>query len=828
MQFQQGACGVPPPTERCLVKWIEDLLQDLGFGIRSLRKTPAVTAIAILSAALGIGASAAVFSVIHGVIIEPFPYKDVDSLMSIEVRDPARPGGRTYYSTDQFLEFASRSSVFDGVVASTISDVLWTGIDEPQRLRGNHVTNGTFAVMGVPPLLGRAAEPRDFAPDAPPIAVLGHRFWQRQFAGDPGVIGRSLLLNGKLRTVVGVMPKRFMWRGADVYLPIVFEHGKVVENVRYVHVLGRLKPGATRAQAAADLTPIVAYLRSKEPSEFPEKFRVGLLSFKETFPTGLRKELWVLFGAVGLLLLVACANVSNLLLTRALARRREMAVRSALGAGRLRIVRQLLTESLIVAFGGGTLGLILAIVGLQAILSLIPPGTLPDESEVAVNLPVLLFALALSVGATIVVGLAPAFHGSRGEPGGPLADAGRGAAGGGRGEAAARSGMVVASLALSLVLLVGASLMVRTLLALQEVDPGFSPEKVLSVRVPISEDRYDSRGKRNAFFTEVIERLESTPGVLAVGINSGLHPLGNMAAPVEVSGNAAQDSRAVMIHQVDRGYFTVVGILPVTGRLLEKNEIALGRNVAVVNESFVRRYSANLDAIGRLVTIPRMRRAPVLLQHATFEIVGVARDRLNAGVEMDVMPEIFIPWTIAGLADRLVLLGDSRASGLAAAARTQVRAVDRNQPVTEIRTVQDYLREYSYAGPRFSFVLFGVFACVGLALATSGVYGVVSGSVSRQTREIGVRIALGATPAGIVSMVMRRGAILLGTGVASGLVAGGVAVRVVESQLWSVSRYDWVSYLGTSLLLMLVGLFACFWPSRRAARVNPNEALRHD
>jgi putative ABC transport system permease protein len=277
------------------MRWIEEFGQDLGFGFRSLRKTPSITIIATLSAALGIGATAAIFSVIYGVVLEPFPYKDVDSLMSILVRDPAQTGGRTYYSTDQSLEFSERSTVFDGLIASTISDVLWTGIDEPQRLRGNHVTSGTFGVMGVPPLLGRTAEPPDFAPDSTPVVVLGYRFWQRQFARDPGIIGRQLLLNGKMRTVVGVMPKRFMWRGADVYLPIVFERGKVLENVRFVHVLGRLKPGVTESRAAADLAPIIADLKAAQPTEFPDKWRVGLLSFKETFPTGLRKELWVLF-----------------------------------------------------------------------------------------------------------------------------------------------------------------------------------------------------------------------------------------------------------------------------------------------------------------------------------------------------------------------------------------------------------------------------------------------------------------------------------------------------------------------------------------------------
>jgi len=336
------------------------LWQDLRYGARMLLKHPGSTALAVLSLALGIMATTAIYSVIHAVVLDPFPYKDVDNLMSVKVQEPGQRGYRTYYSTDQFLEIAERSSIFEGVIASTISDVLWTDGAEPQRLRGNYGTPNTFQVMGVPPLLGRTIVPDDGSPAAAPVAVLGHRFWQRQFGGDPQVVGKQLRLNGAVRTVVGVMPKRFMWRGADVYLPIVFQRGQVVEGVRNVHLLGRLKPGVTAAQAEADLRPIIADLKQREPAQFPDRWQVSLLSFKETFPSSIRENLWILFGAVGLLLLIACANVSNLLLAKAGARQKEMTVRAALGASRARLVRQLLTESLILAVIGGVLGVLLA------------------------------------------------------------------------------------------------------------------------------------------------------------------------------------------------------------------------------------------------------------------------------------------------------------------------------------------------------------------------------------------------------------------------------------------------------------------------------------
>jgi putative ABC transport system permease protein len=804
----------------------EGFLRDIRFAVRNLARTPGFTTTAVVSLGIGIMATTAIYSVLRAVVLDPFPYKNVDSLMSVRVSSAAVRGSRTGYSVDQFLEIAERNTIFEGVIASTISDVLWTGEGDPQRLRGNHGTFNTFEVMGVPPLLGRTPTPEDARPGAEPVVVLGYKFWQRQFGGDPGVLGRQLRLNDIMRTVIGVMPKRFMWRGADVYLPITFERGRTVEGVRNVHLLGRLKPGITNAQAEADLAPIIADLKKKEPEQFPEQWRVGLLPFKETFPSGITRDIWVLFGAVALLLLIACANVSNLLLSKITSRQREMTVRAALGANRGRLVRQLLTESLLLALLAGVLGTALAYAGLPAILALVPPGTIPDESEITLNTSVLAFALAVSALTSIVCGLAPALQGSSADLIGAMREAGRGLAGSSR-QAMLRKSLVVVEVALALMLLAGSSLLVRTYAAMNAADLGYPPDRVLTMRIPLPARNYPDAPRRIAFFQDLLSRLASVPGVQSAGINTGLHPFGNMWTSVDVAG-APPNVEPVSIHQVSSGYFDALGIRVAAGRQFTSTDIDHAQPVALINERFARTRLENRTPLGQTVRVPRLKQPPFNSQADSFQVIGVVRDTLNRDIAEPVMPEVYVPYTVTAAANIVAVRTEMDPASLSRTIVAQVYAIDKNQPVMEVKPVRVLLREYSYATPRFNLILLAVLASVGLILAVVGVYGVMSAAVAQQRHEIGVRMALGATASTIAQMVVRRGLWLLAIGVALGLAGAGLIARLLARQVWNVPPFDPLAFGLVSLILLAAGLQACFWPARRAARIDPIAALREE
>lgn len=808
-----------------MTRTLDTLRQDFRYALRMLRHSPAFTGAALLSLALGIGATTTIFSVIYAVVLEPFPYKDPDTLMS--VRGNATEGRRgigTYYPIDDFVEIAERTRAFTGVIASTISDVSMIGTGEPERLRGNYITANTFDVMGVPPLLGRASTADDAKPGAPPIALLGYTFWQTRFGGSRDVLGQQLRLNGTVRTVVGVMPHRFMWRGADVYLPIPFARGQILDGVQFVHLMGRLRPGVTREQAAADLTPILNDIGRRYPEPIGP-FRVELRSFKESFASSLREPLLLLLGAVGLLLLIACGNVSNLLLARASAREREIALRSSLGASRGRLIRQLLTESVVLAAAGAALGVALAYVGLRAILLLVPPDMIPAESEIVMNRQVLLFTLAVSACSAILFGLMPSLQTARRDLANPMRESGRSLTGGVK-QARLRNLLVVAEVALSVVLLVGAGLMIRTLINMKQVGLGFEPARILSMRVPLDVRRYDSAEVRGRFFADLIERLRALPGVESAAASLSRPPFGGRGSRIVVPGQSVDTSRGVAVNEASPDYFRLVGATLRRGRTFTEQDVAARRRVGVVNEAFLKQYYPSGDPIGRSVHLRYLTQPPINAPDDSVEIIGVTRDVLNTDIDRATLPEIAVPYTLNAEYMSVLVKTVLPPRQLERAVRGQVYAIDKDQPVTEVETLEALMDRWSFSVPRFNLVLFSIFAGLGLLLATIGVYGVISYAVSRQTQEFGVRLALGAQRTDIIRMVVAGGLRLVAIGIVFGCIAAVAAGRLLATQIWGVSPYDPLSFAVVILLLLIVGLQACLWPARRAARVDPMTALR--
>ncbi|MBI3681594.1 MAG: ABC transporter permease [Acidobacteria bacterium] len=520
---------------------------------------------------------------------------------------------------------------------------------------------------------------------------------------------------------------------------------------------------------------------------------MGLLSFAETFPSGIRDTLWLMLAAVGLLLLIACSNVSSLLLAEGIAREREMAMRAALGAGRGRLLRQLLSESGVLALAGGALGVLLAYVGTKA----------------------------------IIFGLAPAWHGSRTNLAAAFQETGRGSSAGRR-HSLARAALVVTQVALSVVLLASAGVMVRTMLAVRSVDLGVKPGPLLTLRIPFAEARYPDSRRRAEFIESLLERLAGTPGVAAAAVNTWFHPFGNFAAPVEIAGQAQQDSRRVTIHSVSPAYLSVHGIPLRRGRFFDEADMKTRRMVAVVSERFVKRYFAERETLGAVVRVPRLRQPPIRMASDQLEIVGVVGDTFGGSFREEI-PEIYLPHTLAGLADCLIVraIADSPMSILTAV-RAQVLAIDKDQPVSDVKTLDRRLTESFFSSRQFNAVLFGVFAALGLLLAVVGVYGVLANAVTRRAREIGVRMAMGASLGDIRSLVAGQAARLLSIGIAIGLAATVLTSRLLEDLIWGVRPFDPVSIGAVALLLGLAGLAAAWLPARRAARVDPMTILRYE
>jgi putative ABC transport system permease protein len=806
--------------------------QDLRYGFRGLVRQPAFAFLAVLTLGLGIGAATTIYSVIHNVLLNPFPYADADRFATVQIRDTssARPGGRNFFRVPEFLDYQEQNNVFDEVIGGGFEDVLHATKEGTEQFGGGMVTGNMFAFLGTPALIGRTLTPDDAKPDATPVFVMSNRLWLNRFSADPGVVGRTFVLNGVPTMCVGVMPRRFFKLNAEIYRPIVLDRADPRTNSRFYMFQARLKPGVTFTEATADLDVIARRLAKVYPDIYPKQFTVHVVSWADSIVGQFKTTLFTLAAAVGLLLLIACSNVANMLLARSAAREREMAIRLSVGASRWRVIRQLLIESLLLAFGGVIVGALLAFGGLKALVLMIPEGLIPRESQIELNVPVLIFSVAIAVVTAIVFGLAPALQTVRRDMVEPLKTAGKGAGGGFRG-GKLRNTLVVVEVALSLMLLAGAGLLMRSFINLQQQDLGLNPDNILAVRLPLAPGQYDTAAAKQRFFEAVLQRLHALPGVVSATETSTLPPYGGIRSDVDVPGKPQVEKRQALFQLCSEGYFPTVGLRLIRGRTLSAVDVNDARRVAVVNQTLAERFFGREDPIGQRIKLTMLEtlREGGAVEDPVFEIVGVISDARNQGIQDPVMPEAFIPYTLTGAFQRGILVrtsGDPTA--LLNSVRREIWAVDRGVALTNTGTLKTFLAQFSYAEPRFALVLLGVFASVGLALVAIGVYSVIAYTVSRQTQEIGIRMALGARRSDVLGMVVRMGLRLVAIGVVIGLIASFGATRVMMHQLWGVAPHDPTTLLAAVAVMALSGLAACLFPARRATRIDPIVALRYE
>jgi len=811
------------------------LWKDTRFAIRNLIKTPGFFLVAVLTLALGVGASTAIFSVLENVLVEPFPYPDAQRFMSIQIHDTEQnqPGGRGAYSGSELLDYIEQNHSFDRVIANANGDVLYRHGEGTELLRGNYVIPGTFEFLGMPAFLGRVMQPADYEPGAPPVFVLRFKTWMKEFAGDPTILNQTFILNDAPRTLVGIMPPRFGWGDADLWIPEKPSHATqdaVVAGAfpRYWFFLGHLKPGVTVKQAAADATVIANRLSKVYPKDYPKHFTVEIHSLADLVVGQFRKTLYIVFAAVALLLLIGCGNVANLLLARATTREKEFAIRTALGATRGRLIRQLLVESLILALGGAVFGALFGWAGLKFLVAMMPQQIIPAEAVIGLNAPVLLFTLGVAVLTTLIFGLVPAMKAARMDLNDPLRDAGKGQSGAFR-HTKLRNAVVVLEVALSLTLLVGAGLLMRSFQALREVHLGFQSDHILVARLPLPEARYKTAAQVAGFYRPLLQRLKALPGVVEATETSTLPPYGGIPSEIEVPGKTHTEKWESIFQLCSEGYFSVLRLQFLDGRAFTEAEVDGARKVAVVNQTFVKKYFGGENPIGRQVRIARLTEFEDKVAEPNFEVIGVVADALNQGLQDPPRPEMWIPYTVTGSGLRGILVRTSQEPlSMLNAVRHEVWATDSNVALTFTGTLEGYLSDFSYAGPRFGSMLMLVFGGVGLILVTVGVYSVLSYTAARRTQEIGIRMALGAKGSDVLGMVVRMGLQLVAIGVGLGLVISVSLGKIISTQLWGVSAYDPMTLSCVPALLLATGMVACWLPARRASRVDPMLALRYE
>ena len=818
---------------------MESILQDIRYGVRTLLKTPGFTAVAVIVLALGIGANTAIFTVVNSVLLRPLPYPDSDRLAMLWETNPRfQIGVDTLPVTHgNFMDWREQNSVFEYVSALAVGRLNLTGGDEPERISSASVSPNFFNLMGSEPKLGRAFRDEEEKPAARKVVVISHALWQRRFAGEPGVIGEAMTLDGESYTVIGVAPEGFQFPRAndlpyfigvssptDLWRPMTLT-GDFVSKKRANHqlcVISKLKPGVTREQAQTEMAAIATRLEQSYP-ESNQGIGVKVVPLSEQVVGNVRVALLVLMGAVALVLLIACANVANLLLARSSARHKEIAIRTALGASRGRVVRQLLAEALLLSITAAVAGTLLSLWGIKAMLSL-SRQNLPRAYEISVDVRVLGFAVAIALLTSLLFGLTPALQSSRINLSESLKEGSRGLSSG-QHSSRVRSLLVISEVALSLVLLIGAGLMIKSLASLLRVDPGFKPANTLTMHITLPGSKYPTSNQQIAFFQEVTHRVETLTGVQSIGLISSAPLSGGVyAGGFSIQGRVTTSEADDLVadrRMISPDYFNALGIPLLNGRGFSNRDDQAATGVVIVSESFARRFIPNDEPIGKRIKLGgRDSTRPWL------SIVGIAGDVRDTSVESDARPCVYVPYPqFPSSGMTLVVRTAFDPKPLILAIRDEVWAVDKDQPVTDVKTMDQYVTD-SVSPRRFNALLLAIFASLALVLATVGIYGVMSFSVTQRVHEIGIRVALGAQPSQVIRLVLGRGMALVLAGVAIGLAGALALTRVMTSLLYGVSATDPMTFVVVSALLAAVALLASYIPARRATKVDPMIALR--
>jgi predicted permease len=808
---------------------MDSILQDLRYSLRMLANRPGFTVIAVLALALGIGANSAIFSVVNTVLLRPLPYANPEKLALVWTYfGPDLP--QNWVSGPELADMRERSTMIEDFAALTYPSVSLTGSGEPEQVQGAAVTANFFPTLGVQPVQGRSFTEAEDRPGGDRVVVLSHGFWKRRFAENLDIINQTISLEGQNATVIGVMPEGFgilppdaqSPRNIEIWVPMATDFRQLNRGNHGMRVIARIRPEYTLAQAQEEMKQISADL----DNEFYKfGFGINIVPLHGHVVKTVRPMLWVLLGAVGFVLLIACTNVANLLLARAVAREKEIAIRTALGAGRWRLIRQLLTESIVLAVASGAIGLLLAYLGLKALVAA-APDNVPRLNEMSIDARVLVFTIGVSMLTGIVFGLVPAFQASKPDLNETLKEGGRGSTGGARGRMI-RSVLVVAEVAFALVLLTGAGLMIRSFLLLQEVKPGFNPDHLLTLRLRLPQTKYSDAAQLTPFYQRLIERVRALPGVKTVGTVSHL-PLSGayQSGTITVEQPSASIDNASF--ECDRritspDYFEAMGIEVMNGRAFNDHDAQGGQMVCIIDETFARRFWPNEDPLGKRAKIGGAQST-----NPWLTIVGVVAHVKHYGLNAQGREFIYFPYQQAPARQMfLAVRTEGDPSNLIGAVRNEIAAIDPDQPIADIRNMEQIVYG-SVAQPRFNMLMLGIFAAVALILAAVGVYGVMNYSVAQQTHEIGIRMALGAQQSHILSMVIRQGFLLVGMGVAIGLLGAFFVTQFMSSLLYGVKAMDPTTFGGVAVILALVALTASYIPARRAARVDPMIALRYE